>query len=99
MNLINPDSGNVSLFGMNYSTDAKRIKERIGFVYDDNVFYDELTLKEITKIIAPAYKKWDFNQFTYYKELFELPLNKKNENILQKNENESLSRNCPFTSC
>ncbi|EJT20135.1 ABC transporter ATP-binding protein [Bacillus anthracis str. UR-1] len=77
MNLINPDSGNVSLFGMNYSTDAKRIKERIGFVYDDNVFYDELTLKEITKIIAPAYKKWDFNQFTYYKELFELPLNKK----------------------
>ena len=41
---------------MNYSTDAKRIKERIGFVYDDNVFYDELTLKEITKIIAPAYK-------------------------------------------
>ncbi|MDG0962570.1 ATP-binding cassette domain-containing protein, partial [Bacillus cereus group sp. Bce025] len=39
MNLINPDSGNVSLFGMNYSTDAKRIKERIGFVYDDNVFY------------------------------------------------------------
>ena len=56
MNLINPDSGNVSLFGMNYSTDAKRIKERIGFVYDDNVFYDELTLKEITKIIAPAYK-------------------------------------------
>ncbi|KAA0769805.1 ABC transporter ATP-binding protein [Bacillus sp. BB51/4] len=77
MNLINPDSGNVSLFGMNYSTDAKRIKERIGFVYDDNVFYDELTLKEITKIIAPAYKKWDFNQFTYYKDLFELPLNKK----------------------
>ena len=77
MNLMNPDSGNVSLFGMNYSTDAKGIKERIGFVYDDNVFYDELTLKEITKIIAPAYKKWDFNQFTYYKDLFELPLNKK----------------------
>lgn len=77
MNLMNPDSGNISLFGMNYSNDAKQIKERIGFVYDYNVFYNELTLKEISKIVAPAYKKWDWNQFAYYKDLFELPLNKK----------------------
>lgn len=77
MNLINPDSGNVSLFGMTYLNDAKQIKERIGFVYDDNVFYDELTLKQMTKIIAPAYKQWDSKQFTYYQDLFELPLNKK----------------------
>ena len=81
MNLVAPDSGNISLFGMNYSDNAKQIKERIGFVYDDNVFYDELTLKDIIKIIAPAYKRWDNKQFTYYKDLFELPLNKKMKNF------------------
>lgn len=77
MNLMTPDSGNVSLFGMNYSNNAKEIKERVGFVYDDNVFYDDLTMKQINKIIAPAYKRWNQKQFMHYVDLFELPLNKK----------------------
>ncbi|WP_042351500.1 ABC transporter ATP-binding protein [Bacillus massiliigorillae] len=77
MNLLSPDSGDISLFGMNYLNNSKEIKERIGFVYDDNIFYDGLTLKHINKIIAPAYKQWDQKQFMYYTNLFELPLNKK----------------------
>lgn len=77
MNLLKPDGGDIHVFGMNYATHEKAIKERIGFVFDDNVFYEGLTLKEIKRMIAPAYKRWDEQQFHYYRDLFELPLNKK----------------------
>ncbi|WP_175072821.1 ABC transporter ATP-binding protein [Terribacillus sp. AE2B 122] len=76
MNLLRPDTGEVSVFGMDYKTHEKAIKERIGFVYDGNVFFENLNLKDIKRIVAPAYKHWDDALFSQYVEQFELPLNK-----------------------
>ena len=76
MNLLQQDSGSVSIFGMNYKEHEKHIKERIGFVYDDNVYYENLTLKAMKKIIQPAYKKWDDHVFQRYVDRFELPTHK-----------------------
>lgn len=39
MNLLKPDTGEVKLFGLDYKTHEKAIKERIGFVYDGNIFF------------------------------------------------------------
>ncbi|MCI1696394.1 ABC transporter ATP-binding protein [Aneurinibacillus aneurinilyticus] len=77
MNLLQQDSGSISVFGMNYKKHEKRIKERIGFVYDDNIFYGDLTLKEMKRIIRPAYKNWDDDAFQRYIDQFELPLHQK----------------------
>ncbi|MDN4495538.1 ABC transporter ATP-binding protein [Ureibacillus aquaedulcis] len=77
MNLLAPDSGEVSIFGLDYAKNEKQIKERIGFVYDDNVFYESLNLKEMKKIVAPSYQQWDEKLFNNYIERFNLPLNKK----------------------
>ena len=77
MNLLQPDSGHVSLFGLDYRAHEREIKQRIGFVYDDLVFYEHLTLKEMKKIIAPAYKNWDEVLFQRYVTEFQLPLDKK----------------------
>ncbi|MBE7149870.1 MULTISPECIES: ABC transporter ATP-binding protein [Bacillus] len=76
MNLLKPDFGEVKLFGLDYKTHEKAIKERIGFVYDENVFFEGLDLKDIKRIVAPAYKHWDDTLFYQYVEKFELPLNK-----------------------
>ena len=76
MNLLKPDAGEVKLFGLDYKTHEKAIKERIGFVYDGNVFFEGLNLKDIKRIVAPAYKHWDDTLFYQYVEQFELPLNK-----------------------
>ncbi|WP_096186384.1 ABC transporter ATP-binding protein [Evansella halocellulosilytica] len=76
MNLLKPDAGEVKLFGLDYATHEKAIKERIGFVYDGNVFFEGLNLKDIKRIVAPAYKHWDDQLFYKYIEQFELPLNK-----------------------
>ncbi|WP_313798917.1 ABC transporter ATP-binding protein [Cytobacillus sp.] len=76
MNLLKPDAGEVKLFGLDYATHEKEIKERIGFVYDGNVFFEGLNLKDIKRIVGPAYKQWDDPLFYQYVEKFELPLNK-----------------------
>ncbi|RIW32049.1 ABC transporter ATP-binding protein [Bacillus salacetis] len=76
MNLLKPDNGEVKVFGLDYATHEKEIKEPIGFVYDGNVFFEGLTLKDIKRIVGPAYKRWDDSLFYHYAGKFDLPLNK-----------------------
>ncbi|MDG5472446.1 ABC transporter ATP-binding protein [Jeotgalibacillus sp. ET6] len=76
MNLIQPDAGDVKVFGQDYASHEKAIKERIGFVYDGNVFFEGLNLKDIKRIVGPAYKHWNDQLFYQYVEMFELPLKK-----------------------
>ncbi|EEM14015.1 MULTISPECIES: ABC transporter ATP-binding protein [Bacillus] len=75
MDLISKDSGDIKVFGKDYQKDQVSIKERIGFVYDDNNFYEDMTVHQLKKFIAPAYKKWDENLFQSYIRNFELPTN------------------------
>ena len=77
MNILKPDSGQLKIFGLDYKKHEKEIKQRIGFVYDEGVFYDHLTLLEMKKVIKPAYKNWDEEMFQHYVESFQLPLHKK----------------------
>ncbi|MEN1936738.1 ABC transporter ATP-binding protein [Paenibacillus sp. 102] len=76
MNLLKPDAGEIKIFGLDYASHEKEIKERIGFVFDSNVFYEGLNLKDIKRMVAPAYKNWDEAIFKQYVEQFELPMNK-----------------------
>lgn len=77
MNIIKPDSGEIKIFGLDYKKHEKEIKQRIGFVYDDGVFYEHLTLNEMKKIIKPTYKNWDDQLFQSYIQSFQIPLDKK----------------------
>ncbi|MGM0859613.1 ABC transporter ATP-binding protein [Bacillus atrophaeus] len=77
MNLLQPDSGSISIFGLNHKEHEKEIKRRIGFVFDENIFYAHLTLAEMKEMIRPCYMNWDNSLFNHYVEIFELPLNKK----------------------
>lgn len=77
MNLIRKDSGYIKVFGLDSVKDEKEIKERIGFVYDNSYFYEELTCENMKKIIAPFYKKWDEKLYKKYMDEFSLPRDKK----------------------
>ncbi|GIP35136.1 ABC transporter ATP-binding protein [Paenibacillus sp. J2TS4] len=74
MNLHQPDSGEVRVLGMNYKENEKKIKERIGFVFNDEILYKELDLSDMKKLIAPCYRQWDDLLFHQYCDRFELPL-------------------------
>lgn len=77
MNLLRRDAGKVKIFGKDNIGFEKEIKDRIGFVYDDLYFYDDLTIWEMKDIIAPFYSRWDDKVFNNYLDEFGLPGYKK----------------------
>ncbi len=77
MNLINRDAGQVSVFGQDNRLREKEIKQKIGFVYDENYFYEDLNLDEMKRIIAPFYLNWDEHLYRKYIKAFDLPPKKK----------------------
>lgn len=77
MNLIRRNAGEIKVFGLDNIRDEIRIKEKIGFVYDENYFYDELTIRETRRVIAPFYPGWSDAAFNSYLDRFELPAHKK----------------------
>lgn len=77
MNILQPDSGTISLFGLDYKNHEKEIKQKIGFVFDNNLFYEHLTLMGMKRLFESAYANWDDSLFYSYAEKFELPLKKR----------------------
>lgn len=77
MNLIKRNSGEIKLFGLDNIKNEREVKERIGFVYDENYYYEELTIDKMKKIIAPFYKNWSDNTFSRYLKDFGLDKNQK----------------------
>ena len=77
MNLMKKDEGEIKVFGKNYIQFEIEIKNKIGFVYDENHFYEELTIEEMKWVIAPFYREWDEALFRTYLKDFNLPPKKK----------------------
>jgi len=77
LNLLRKDSGEIKVFGLDNIKDEIEIKNRIGFVFDENHYYEELTLTEMKKVVAPLYKNWDDRTFARYMADFNLPPQKK----------------------
>lgn len=62
------DGGTVRLFGEPFGADAptavqRRLKSRIGVVFDTCPFPAELTVKQATACVAPAFPNWDAKRF------------------------------------
>ena len=72
MNLLNKHEGEIKIFGMDNVKDEVEIKQRIGFVYDENIYPTGLNLDQIAKAIAPFYNNWDQNLFLEYLQRFDL---------------------------
>ncbi|PIC79743.1 sodium ABC transporter ATP-binding protein [Sporosarcina sp. P18a] len=72
MDLIRADQGEVRVFGTSHKNHTVDIKERIGFVYDADFYYEDLTIEKNKRILAPFYSKWDDELFYYYLRKFQL---------------------------
>jgi ABC-2 type transport system ATP-binding protein len=77
MNLLKRDSGEIKVFGKDNLKNEKEIKNKIGFVYDESHYYEELTIAEMKSVIAPLYKQWDESSYKKYIKEFALPEKKK----------------------
>lgn len=77
MNLIRPDRGEVLVFGEAYPDKEREIKRRIGFVYDEDFFYNHLTVNEMKAIISSFYPTWNESAFRKHADDFQLPTRRK----------------------
>lgn len=77
MNLIKKNSGEITVLGKDNLKYEREVKQKIGFVYDENYYYEDLTINEIKRIISPFYKYWDDNAFNNYIKNFDLNPKKK----------------------
>lgn len=62
----------VKIFGLDADAYEQEIKDRIGIVMDSNYFYNDLSMKDMKSIVAPAYSKWSDADYRAYMEKFEL---------------------------
>lgn len=65
------------VFDQSYHNQERDIKRRIGFVYDEDFFYNHLTVNEMKKIVSSFYPTWNESVFRKYLDDFQLPSRRK----------------------
>lgn len=59
MNLLQPDAGEIKLFGSSYPRDEVEIKRRVGYVPERPTGHDELDAVALGEFISRWYPRWD----------------------------------------
>lgn len=77
MGLYKPDQGKINLFGMAYPDDEKQIKNNIGFVTTEELFYGFQTLRKNAAIYGKYYERYDEALLQHYLTLFQLDAGRK----------------------
>ncbi|MBB2481280.1 ABC transporter ATP-binding protein [Bacillus sp. APMAM] len=77
LNLILKDTGSIRFREKDIEKNEGAFKDRIGVVMDEGYFYEDLTLKDMKSVIAPAYSTWDDSVFHHYMDRFKLNLSQK----------------------
>ena len=77
MNQARADAGEVEIFGLRYPAAEKPIKNRIGFVGEEQFFYLNKTVGWTGRFVAQYYDRWDENRFDSLLMRFRLSRTKK----------------------
>ena len=77
LGLIRPDKGTIKIFGKDYASEGKAIREDVGVVFDESCFPDGLNAGEISRFMGRIYTRWDAELFQAYMKKFAIPVNKK----------------------
>lgn len=77
LGLIKPDGGEVSVLGENSQKLSAETKEKIGVVFDGLTVPENLTVKQLDKVLKGIYRTWSSEKFFGLINKFELPHDKK----------------------
>ena len=76
LNLVHPDAGEVTYFGMPLAGNEAEIKTRIGYSTGSLNYYPRKKLKDLIAVTKLFYPNWNDEAARKYAELFKLDLNK-----------------------
>ena len=77
LNIIKWDSGEIKLLGKEMPRYENEVKEQMAAIFDVLPFNDDLSAKQLTKIMRGIWREWDEESFKNYLERFQLPYTKK----------------------
>ncbi len=77
LGLLKKGEGSITVLGENADELTPETKEKIGVVFDGLSFPENLTVKQLDKVMSGIYKTWDSGRFFGYMTKFELPLDKR----------------------
>lgn len=77
LNIVIPDSGEIMVFGKQNLGENHALKEHVGIVMDQAVFPENLTMKQINRIMKLSYKTWDEEKFFDFMKRFKITEKKK----------------------
>ncbi len=69
--------GTVKVFGLGYGDHATQIKNRIGYVGEEQVFYKDKSVEWIARFVAHFYQRWDGSCFGRLLDEFKIARRKK----------------------
>ena len=72
LNLVHPDGGEISFFGMPLSGHEAEIKKRIGYSTGTVSWYPRKRIRDIVGIVRHFYETWDDGAYRKYLSLFDL---------------------------
>lgn len=77
LNMINRESGEIKIFGLDNMRDEQKIKQDVAVVFDDIYFVDNWKVREVEKAIKGFYRNWNSKLFNQYISSFHLSMDKK----------------------
>lgn len=77
LGLLKPDEGSIRVGGVDPTTDPLTLRDRVGYLAEDQTMYGWMRVEEIVRFVAPFYTKWDHELARRYLEEFGLPLRTK----------------------
>jgi len=70
LNLVRPDSGKISFFGLPLSGHEAEIKQRIGYSAGTISWYPRKKIRDIVRSVKSFYEAWDDTAYRRYRDLF-----------------------------
>ncbi len=77
MGLLTRDDGAIRVLGLDPERHPLELRDRVGYLAEDQTMYGWMRVEEIVRFVAPFYSTWDHALARKYLEEFELPLRTK----------------------
>jgi len=77
LNMIQIESGAISIFEKNFDKNEIELKQDIGYAFGGVNFYPKKKIKQVTNTVKRFYKNWDQKTYELYLEKFKLDPDKK----------------------
>ena len=81
MNAIKPDSGRISVFGLDPRRNEREIKDKIAYVGEEHNFYGNKTVAWTGKFYSSFFSRWETNRFQKFLTDFEISRTKRTRDL------------------